>query len=428
MTGQEAVAYIESYYPHQTEPKLARIRALMARLGDPQKGLKFVHVAGTNGKGSTCAMVESILRAAGYRTGLYTSPHLIRLHERMQCGGVPITDEELAAALETVRPAAESMPEPINEFELITAVALLWFARKKCDIVALEVGLGGEFDATNVIDAPEVAVITNIGLDHTAILGDTLEKIASAKAGILKRGSDVVLYRGTAGVERVVEERCAAVGARLIRPDFGALRSVSSSLEGQVFDFGARRGLELPLLGAFQLRNAAVVLTVVDALRARGWAVSEEAVRRGLAEVRWPVRFQIVSRSPLFILDGGHNPQCLAAVAENLRALLPGTYLVFLLGVLSDKDARSMTELLAPLAGEFVAVTPRSCRALDADALAELLRGDGRPITVCADVGEGIETARAAARAHGGAVCCVGSLYLAGDVLAWFERRGGETS
>ena len=208
MTVQEALTYIHSVCWKGSVPGLERTQELLERMGNPEKSLRFVHIAGTNGKGSTAAMTASILRQAGYTTGLYTSPYILRFHERMQVNGVEISDEELADVTEFVRPHAEAMADHPTEFELVSCIAFEYFKRKGCDIVVLEVGMGGELDSTNVIDTPEVAVITNIGLDHTEYLGDTLEKVASAKAGIIKAGGTAVLYRSTPSVEAVFENRC----------------------------------------------------------------------------------------------------------------------------------------------------------------------------------------------------------------------------
>ena len=208
MDYREALQYIDGVSWLGSRPGLERVAALLHRLGDPQEKLRFVHIAGTNGKGSCAAMTASVLRAAGYRTGLFTSPYLFRFNERMQINGEPIGDEELAALVTQIRPIADAMEDHPTEFELMTAVALLWYLRERCEIVVLEVGLGGRLDATNVIGAPEAAVIMNIGLDHTAILGDTLEQIAFEKAGIIKKGCDVVLFQQSEGVTEVVRRRC----------------------------------------------------------------------------------------------------------------------------------------------------------------------------------------------------------------------------
>ena len=415
MTGQEAINYINSKKTVETAPGLHRIRILMDALGNPQRQYPCIHVAGTNGKGSACAMAESILRAAGYRTGLDTSPHLLRFNERIQINGVPVSDECLAAAAERVRGAAEAMEEAPNWSEIITAVTLVAFAMEKVDVAVLEVGLGGEFDPTNVIDTPAAALIMNIGYDHMELLGNTLEEIASAKAGIIKSGGDVVVYRGTPGVETVFEKAAAERGARLHRADFGSIRPVSESIDGQVFDACGYEGLSLPLAGPHQQRNAAVVITAMEILRGKGWHITREDIRRGLAGVVWPARFEVISHDPVFILDGGHNPQCLDAADDALRRLLPGKRVVFLVGMLRDKDVEEMVERLRTVSSEYVTITPLSDRAMEAEDLTKVIRAKGGNAVTGGDIARGIELAREKA-GRDGAVCCIGSLYLAGAV------------
>ena len=283
MTLDEVLAYIHKVDWRGSVPGLSRIDTLLGLLGHPERHVKYVHVTGTNGKGSTCAMLASVLRAAGYKTGLYTSPYIFRFNERMQINGAPIPDDTLCALVEELRPLADRMADPPTEFELVTAIGLTWFAREACDIVVCEVGMGGEFDATNVIPAPEAAVLTNIGLDHTKVLGNTVEAIAATKAGIIKPGCHAVLYPCAPSVQEVVAVRCRAAGAPLTVADFDALSLVSDTLEGQIFNYGPYKGLRLPLLGGHQLRNAAVALTTIDVLRQRGWHIDESAVRQGLA-------------------------------------------------------------------------------------------------------------------------------------------------
>lgn len=376
-----------------------------------------MHIAGTNGKGSTAAMLAAILRRAGYRTGLYTSPYILRFNERMQVDGVEIPDDALCELTEYVKPHADAMAERPTEFELITAMGFEYFKREQCDIVVCEVGMGGDWDATNVIGNTECAVMTNIGLDHTKFLGDTVEAIARTKAGIVKPGRPCVLYRQQASVEQVIADTCRGKGAPLYRADFDAIIPRSASLDGQRFDFGERKGLFLPLLGAHQLKNAATALTAIDVLRGRGWAIPEAAVRQGFSEVTWPGRFQVLRRDPLFIADGGHNPQCLAALEEALRAYLPGRKLVFLCGCMADKDYGDMFRRLAPFAREFVTVTPDNPRALPAKDLSDYIEKTlGLPATPCDTVADGVALAAEKAGPQG-AVCACGSLYMMGEVM-----------
>ena len=418
MDYREALQYIDGVSWLGSRPGLERVAALLHRLGDPQEKLRFVHIAGTNGKGSCAAMMASVLRAAGYRTGLFTSPYLFRFNERMQINGEPIGDEELAALVTQIRPIADAMEDHPTEFELMTAVALLWYLRERCEIVVLEVGLGGRLDATNVIGAPEAAVIMNIGLDHTAVLGDTVEQIAAEKAGIVKPGCAVALYPQTPEAEAVVRERCEAVGASLRVADLTQLQGEFDSLEGQVFRY---RGASyaIPLLGEHQLRNAAVVLEVAEILREKGWKLPHEAVEHGLYAVSWPARFELLRAEPPFVVDGGHNPQCAMTVAESLLRYFPDRRRVLLVGVLADKDYEGLFDILDVAADAYFCVTPASARALPADRLAAFLSRYGKPVTVCPDIPAGVEAASAAA-GEDGVACAVGSLYMAGAVRACF--------
>ena len=415
MNATEAIEYIHSVCWKGSIPGLGRTQELLAKMGNPEKKLKFIHIAGTNGKGSTAAMTASILRKAGYRTGLYTSPFIYRFHERMQVDGVEISDEDLAAVTEYVKPLAQSMEESPTEFELVCCIAFEYFLRKNCDIVVLEVGMGGAFDATNVIEAPEVAVITNIGLDHTEVLGDTVEKIAETKSGIFKDGGRAVVYRSTSSVEEVYERICAERNVSLKKADFAGLNLRSHSLEGQIFDCDSRKELFLPLLGDHQLHNAAVVLSVADSLIEAGWNITEEHIRDGLRDTRWPGRFDIMQHDPLFIIDGGHNPQCIEALVKNIRDYLTGKKLIVLTGVLADKDYADMYKPVMEYAQEFVCITPPSPRKLEAAELAEHLRQAGATATACDSIEDGVRTAIEKA-GKDGVVLSFGSLYSIGAI------------
>ena len=420
MNYKEALDYIHSVCWKGSRPGLSRITELMHRLGDPQKKMKFIHIVGTNGKGSTAAMLSSVLTEAGFRAGLFTSPYILCFRERMQICGEMIPEGELAEVTEFVRPFAEVMEDKPTEFELITAIALVWFAKKHCDLVVLEAGMGGALDSTNVIPAPEVAVFTNIGLDHTEYLGDTVEAIAATKAGILKSGCDCVLYPNIPSVEQVIREACARQGIPLTVPDRSAVILQNRSLDGQVFSFADRSALHLPLLGAHQLCNAAVVLTVLDCLKRRGWDISETAISDGLAKTRWAGRFEVLSRDPLCLLDGGHNPQCMQALCQAIRDYLPGQRLIVLTGVLADKDYAAMYDETAPLAAEFITVTPPNPRALPARELARFLERYEKPVQVCESIEAGARCALCRAREQGAAVLAYGSLYMAGELRERF--------
>ena len=414
MNFVESENYIHSLY-RKAQPGLTRIRQLLALLGNPEQNLKFIHIAGTNGKGSTASMSASILTKAGYKTGLFTSPFIYRFNERIQMDGMQIPDEDVVRLVALVKEKADTMDDYPTEFEFVTGMAMVWFWEQNCDLVVLEVGMGGLIDATNAIPAPEVAVITNIGLDHTDALGDTLEKIAANKAGIIKPGCSAVVYRGSETVEAVYEEICEKLSVPLKKADFASLRSVSHGLEGQVFDCGDRKNLKLPLLGQHQMYNGSVVLSVMDALRERGWQITEDHIREGMESVSWPGRFDIVGHDPLFIIDGGHNPQCMDALVKNVQDYLADRHVVALTGVLADKDYGEMFRPVMPYVAEFVCVTPNNPRKLPAAELAEHLQKAGAKATPCDSFAQGVDLAKHLAGKNG-VVLCFGSLYTIGDI------------
>ena len=420
MTEQEAIAYIENYTWSTTRLGLSRTKELLKKLGNPQKRLKFVHVAGSNGKGSTCAMLANIMQYSGYKVGMYISPYIQDFCERIQINGEYIDGDSLARITEYVMAQAEAMDDHPSQFELVTAIGMIYFLENNVDIVVLEVGMGGALDSTNAIDAPEVAVITNIGLEHTEYLGNTIEEIAATKAGIIKTGCNAVCYDGAPSVTEVVKEVCREKGVALKCVDFARLIPLEASLEGQKFLWDGEE-YELALLGDHQLHNAATVLNVVEALEERGWKIPPEAVKEGLKTVKWPARLELLGRKPLFLLDGGHNPQCAEALAAALDKYLGEKKAVFLLGVLADKDYPSMMNMMLPYASEFICLTPFSDRALPADKLAEFFHGLGAKATAAPDYPKGIRMAEKAA-GKDGVVVCFGSLYLAGHIRTEYGK------
>lgn len=416
MTYEEALQYIHNVCWKGSVPGLERTRELLAKMGNPEKKMKYVHITGTNGKGSTAAMTASVLRKAGYRTGLYTSPFLWRFNERMNVDGQDISDEELAEITAQVMPLAESMADHPTEFELVTVIGFAYFARHNCDIVVLEVGMGGALDSTNVIPAPEVAVMTNIGLDHTEYLGNTLEAIARTKAGIIKPGSRVVLYPSANEVEEAVRDVCTRLDTPLAVADFGKIQPKSRDFSGQVFSYKEFPDVCLPLLGEHQLRNCAVVLETVQALIAQGWNITRENLYDGIRDTVWPGRFELLRKDPVFIVDGGHNPQCLEALAENVREYLAGRRIVGLTGVMADKDYTDMYAEMASLISQFVTVTPDNPRAMPAQQLAGFLADRfGSTAQAAESVEQGVAKAMELAGADG-VVLAFGSLYMTGTI------------
>ncbi len=419
MTYQQTLDYIHSLLRFGMKPGLARIARLCELLGSPQKRLKFVHVAGTNGKGSTCAMLASILRRAGYKTGLYTSPFVSDFCERMQINGVPIPHHELAECVERLKPMMERVSaegEAVTEFEAITALAFHWFEKQGCDVVVLETGLGGRFDATNVIDCPLCSVITSIGLDHTQILGDTLAQIAFEKCGIIKPKGRTVCYPHQPAEAMEVIRRRAQEERNILRT--GKMEDLavhSMTLEGSALSY---RGFEffLPLPGIHQHANAVTALETVEALREAGLRIGQDAVREGMAAVKWPARLEIVSRHPLTLLDGAHNPQAMGMLARTLRALEPGKKFHVVLGMLADKDYPDAVALIAPLCASMACVTPDNPRALSSHQLAQEARRHGVSANFFdKDYLRAIDSATQKAGEDGMVLLC-GSLYLAGSL------------
>lgn len=423
MTYQEALTYIHSISWRGSKPGLERISGMMEQLGNVQEDLKFIHIAGTNGKGSVSAMLSSVLMAAGYRTGLFISPYIMRFNERMQVNGVPISDEELAEIITEVQPVAESMAERPTEFEIITAAAFLWFARQKCDIVVLETGLGGRLDATNLITKNVCAVITNLGMDHTEYLGSTLAEIAGEKCGILKPGCPVVAYRSAPEAMKVIRARAKELECPVRTADFGKIKALSADLQGQTFQYKQFPELTVHLLGAHQLKNAAVVLETISVLRKAGWEIPDEAVVQGMDATRWPGRFEVLQDNPLVIVDGAHNPQGVESLIAAVKEYLPGQHIVCVTGVLADKDWKPMMDRLKTVVSDFVAVTPDSPRALGNVRLARYLTDREHWVSVADDVEKGLTGALERAKATGGMVLACGSLYMAADVRRFFGRN-----
>ena len=394
MNIEETLRYIHTINWRGSKLGLSRTIELLGKMGDPQKSLRFVHVAGTNGKGSTCARLAEILKRAGYKTGLYTSPYLDVFNERMRINGENISDDELCEITGYVKDFAEAMQDLPTEFELITAVAMEYFKRNACDIVVLEVGLGGELDSTNVIDTPEVAVITALGLDHTRELGPTIEDIARAKAGIIKKGGTVAFYGGEAAETKVIADKCAETGS--------LLRFATP---------GSADGFELGLAGTYQRKNAELVLAAVELLKLKGWEIPDAAVREGLAGVKWPGRFEKLLDSPRFYVDGGHNPHGVKGTAESLAFYHPDCKIHFIMGVMADKAVDEILDILCPMAADFVTVTPDNPRALPADKLAEMVRQRGITAIACPEVADGVRLAMDGA-GEDDVICALGSLYM----------------
>ena len=427
MTYDEAVEKINSLLVFGSRPGLERVRELVDRIGAPDKKLKFVHIAGTNGKGSVCAFLSSVLRQAGYKTGLFISPYVLEFRERFQINGEMIPEQALAEIIEELWDIVAEMKDEgkiITEFELVLAAGLKWFEREKCDVVVLETGLGGRFDATNIIDTPLASVIMSVSLDHTAILGDTVEKIAFEKCGIIKPDGVTVLYGDQPdGVFKVVRQIADNRNNRLIIADTASAVCKKSGLEGSVFSFtnellfeGMETELYVPLIGAHQIKNAAAALFTAAVLRDRGLSISDGAIIEGLSHTAFPARAELLGNEPVVLLDGAHNPGGAAALSELIRTQLDGRYKVAVTGMLADKDIRTALSCLVPLFDRVMAVSPDNPRAMSAEGLAEIVSGYGIPVEAEHDLRAAYRKALGLAQENGGAVVVFGSLYLASDM------------
>lgn len=420
MTYEEALQQIHALHRFKKVPGLAHLRKLLHTLGDPQEKLSFVHVAGTNGKGSTSTMIASILRKSRYRTGLYVSPFVTDFCERIQLNNQPISHRELAQAAEDVLPVLlqmEQNDEDISEFEAVTAIALYWFAQQNCDVVVLEVGLGGRLDATNVISAPLCAVITHISYDHTDILGDTLTQIAGEKCGILKEGCEVVTApKQNPEALGVIRSTAAERHCRLTETDLSQLHVVEETLAGTRMCYKDVL-LDMDLLGAYQITNAATALACAEVLRNRkGFTrITNVSCAAGFAAVRMPARFEVLCKKPLTVIDGAHNPDGARALAESLRHYLPGKQLIALTGMCADKDVSHFVHTLAPLFAEAVVLPIQNPRSMQPEALTALWQQENVTAHLGTYPAQALSLAVQLAGKDGAVVVC-GSLYLAGEL------------
>lgn len=425
MTYEMALETIHGFPRFGGKPDLKRVQKFMTLLGNPQNGLKFIHVAGTNGKGSTCAIVASVLEKAGYRTGLFTSPFISDFCERIQIDRQMIPREALIELVEELLPTVQLLEEngePLTEFDFTTGLGLLWFSRQKCDLVVLEVGLGGRLDATNVIGTTLVSVITSISLDHTKILGDTVEQIAAEKAGIIKPYGVTVVYADQkTGAMEVIRHTAANQHNQLVEADPSVLTVLSSGLHGTELLYEGLH-LHLPLLGEHQVKNAATALAALSVLPRQGYPISDEAYIQGIASVRFPARLELLHEHPVVLLDGAHNPDGTDALAAAIHRYFNGRRLVGLIGMLADKDVHTAADSLDGLFSQVVTVAPDSPRAMPAEELADIWRMHGIEAFAAHHISEALERAFSLLEEEDALIIC-GSLFLAGEVRPLLLKR-----
>ncbi len=397
MNEREAYEFIDSLGGLGIVPGLDGIRELCARLGNPQESLKFVHIAGTNGKGSVSAFIAAALRAAGYRVGRYISPVIYEYREKIQVNDRYITKKALCQGLERIKEAcggmvAAGLRHP-TAFEIETALAFLYFQEKECDIVVLETGMGGLTDATNIIENTLVAVLASVSMDHMKFLGDSLEKIAVQKAGIIKKGCHVASLRQEPAAMRVIEERASEEGCGLTVADPAKAGHVRYGLERQRFDYGGYKNVEISLAGRYQIDNAVLALEALEALAKKGFPVREDRLRKGFLEARWPGRFTVIARRPYFVADGAHNEDAAKRLAESLQFYFAKKRIVYIMGMFRDKEYEKVIALTQGLASQIITVAaPGNPRALSSYELAQAVL-KYHPDVTAADSLEAGETA-----------------------------------
>ena len=377
MNYEESLAYIHSVMWQGSRPGLERITELLDKMGNPQKKLKVIHVTGTNGKGSFCAMLESILRHSGYRTGLFTSPYIEHFEERMMVNGEMISREKLAEITSEIKPIADSMSDLPTEFELITAIGFAFFAKMNCDICIIEAGMGGRLDSTNVFDTPILSVITGVALDHTAFLGDTTEKIAFEKAGIIKHSTPVLIGNVDTSSYKVIAEKASITNSPLIKVDYNRIKNLNATLDGSKFDYKERKGIQIPLIGLYQPRNAANVLEAVEILQGLGYTITDESLTKGLSATIWKARFEKLSKNPLVLYDGSHNPEGIVYAVKTIKELFGNIKLKLVTGVMEDKDHSGMAKALSEIAHSVYTVTPNNPRSYNCHRFAEEFASHG---------------------------------------------------
>ena len=416
MTYKQATDYIDSFLLFGSKLGLTRITKLLDDLGNPQDDLKFIHVAGTNGKGSVCCYAANILKNAGYKTGMFISPYIIDFRERFQINGEMISEDELIEIVSQIKAVVDTYPadEIPTEFEIVTAIGILYFYKNNCDVVVLEVGLGGRLDSTNVIKTPSVSVITSISLDHTQYLGDTLSQIAYEKGGIIKQNCPTVLYPIQKGeVFDKIEEICKAKNSSLTIPDKNAVKTVKEDITGDVINCCGIE-IKLPLSGNVQKYNAH---TAITAIKNSGFTVSDENIKNGIENAYFPARLELISKNPKILVDGAHNPDGVKALKKYIETYFDKPTAI--LGMMKDKDIDSVVSQIAPLFSKIYTVTVNNPRSISACELAQKVK------QYCDDVTpfESVEPAIKTAKQENKDFCVCGSLYLSGEALKILKQN-----
>ncbi len=424
MNYEEAMEYIHGTLKFGIKLGLESISKLMEYMGNPHKKLRFVHVAGTNGKGSTTSFISNILISSGYKTGIFTSPYIQRFTERIKIDNKEIEPEELTSIIEFVKGKIDFMVDEgldsPTEFEIITAVAIEYFYRKNCDIVVLEVGLGGRYDSTNVIESPEISVITTISLDHTDRLGNTIAEIAYQKAGIIKPHCDTIIYPQKPEAEKVFEEVCKSQNSVLHKTNLQTLVLKEYCTEGQLFDYKDYKNLNIKLLGEHQMYNAALAIDACEILSNKGYKIEYNNIREGISKTTWPGRLEIINKNPLILIDGAHNYEGGQALNAALDKYFADKNKIFIVGFLRDKEYQKTMELLAEKAKLIITVTPNNERALKSSELADILKQYSNNVVDGVTIENSIKLAYDAIN-DDSIISVFGSLYMIGEVRKLYK-------
>lgn len=419
-----ALEYLKTASLRGSKLGLERISRILSLLGNPQNKVKTVHISGTNGKGSFGAMLCSILKAAGYLTGSFSSPAITEVTDSFRINGAEISREEFGELICSLTPLCESIDDKPTEFEVLTAAAYKLFAEKNCDVAVVECGMGGDLDSTNVLESPLLSVITNVQKDHCSFLGNTPEEIASHKSGIIRPGCPVLFGGNDPDADRVIAEAAKKAGSELYRTDLSRISDVYCSVGGTDFCFRGFGRMYIRLTGTYQLYNAANVLTAVEVLRKRGMDITDDDVRAGLEEAKWHGRFEVLKNDPLVIFDGSHNPDGINCAAESIR-LCSEKKVALLIGVMADKEYSLYADMLGDLTDKAFAVTPDNPRALDSRLLADSFNAKGIPAIYFTKFEEGVIAAYEYAKKQNIPLIALGSLYMYREFIKVIENLPG---